>query len=344
MKDMISEYEDALSCVGVESSIVPHITDAVEHSSLMLKRARECLVGLMPEGGSSTGVTFVAVGSVGRYEASNASDLDVAIIYDEGVINEASIMMLRRNALERLRNAGFDVSEKGFMRFFSIQHLTRNIGGEDDSNDTMTYRLLVLTEGAWVFDALAFKDFRRRLFSAYRDGGIARGRYLTSLSNDLHRYYRTVCVDYHFKIEVNGQGWGLRNAKLRHSRKTWHLANLVTHCQSTKQEPEEERDKYIFDKLSIPPILRVARVLHDSGLAALGRPLLLAYDRFLELLRQEGFRKAMDCLEYEARERSPEFRGARANAELLHLAAATIVEAYLDDPAARDYILRYGIL
>jgi predicted nucleotidyltransferase len=338
------DYQALLAAIGLDASEIPHILEGVQHSQRKLQEARASLASLEQESGQGLGVTLVAVGSIGRFESSNASDLDIAILFDPARIGEPRLTELRNEAIQKLRSVGFDVSEKTFATPISIEDLCRDVGGAQEKNQVLTYRCLVLTEGAWLFEKASFEEFRKRIFDVYRYGSKTRGRFLTSLSNDLHRYYRTLCVDYRYKIETGGKGWAIRNIKLRHSRKTWHLSNLVMQCQASKILEQEAHDAYIAENISRPPLYKIAKVLDDGEMAHLCRPLFLAYDRFLELIKESSIREELEALDYDRKENSSPFRAARANAEHLHLAAAVIIDAYLSNPSYRDYLLRYGLL
>ena len=63
-------------------------------------------------------------------------------------------------------------------------------------------------------------DARRALIAGYLDANVKDHRPPRFLLNDLVRYWRTIAVDFESKMRARkGEGWGLRNAKLRLSRK-----------------------------------------------------------------------------------------------------------------------------
>jgi len=54
-----------------------------------------------------------------------------------------------------------------------------------------------------------------------------KGGYPRALINELIRYYKTVAVDYLYKVEETNKPWALRNLKLRHSRKFWFFSTIA---------------------------------------------------------------------------------------------------------------------
>ena len=116
---------------------------------------------------------------------------------------------------------------------------------------------------------------KHAVFRAYADATISRGRFLASLGNDLHRYYRTLCMDYRHKVDELDKSWAIRVLKLRHSRKLWHLANLALQCWSYDAIGDDgddaDRDVTLAARIGWPSLLRLAGALDHFGAPELGR-------------------------------------------------------------------------
>ena len=166
---------------------------------------------------------------------------------------------------------------------------------------------------------------------------------MSSLLNDLHRYYRTVCLDYRHKIEEADKGWALRYVKLRHSRKTLHLSNLVLHCV-TRALSGDDFDERLAGALNAPPLLKLATSLHALGDAAPCADLWRCYDTFLGWLEQPAVRADLEALPLGQEPRDDAFRALKQNARLLDDAAERIVDALLADPRTRGHLVRFGLL
>ena len=233
------------------------------------------------------------------------------------------------------------MTEKTFRRVIDLDALVRDIGGSADNNDHLTYRALLLTEGAWLADPETSARALARMFDAYTRGRIAPGRYYTSLSNDLHRYYRTLCVDYRFKVEEAGKRWAIRLLKLRHSRKLWHLANVATYCVAARVD-DDDREPLLRRELGAPPLWRVTWAMRQLGGLHLCAPLLRAYDPFLAALADPATRAELDQLAHEDRHRSAAFDALYRNAEVFTRATHAIVEHLWT--RCHDHLLRFAIL
>jgi hypothetical protein len=330
-----ADLREGLPAIGLGESDVPAILAAADGSRARIADARAALRGDGP------GLP-VALGSHGRHESSRASDLDLAFLYDPAHCAREDAESDRRRCIDALRAAGFEVPEKTFRSAVAIPSLLVHVGGEEDSHESLTHRALLLTESAWLRDREASRDAWSRLFALYRDG-VTRGAWLGSLLNDLQRYYRTVCLDYRHKIEEADKGWATRYVKLRHSRKTLHLSNLVAHSASRALHGDAF-DSDLASRLSLPPLLKIARALGELGHGATAAPLWLRYDEFLARMADDATRAELERLRPRDEASSPAFRALKANARGLDDAAEAICGALLGDSRTRSHLLRFGLL
>ncbi len=210
-------------------------------------------------------------------------------------------------------------------------------------DEIVTQRLLAALnpdEVALAFAAAA-DEVTDAIFAAYAQGAISRGRFLSSLQNDLHRYYRTICVDYRFKVESAGKHWAIRYFKLRHARKLWHLANLALFCHAA-QLPDEHRDLHLATELPRPPLLRLAAVLRAQGGLPLCAAVVRAYDGYLAALADPEIRRGLDRVDYATRTQDPLFQRLVAGADRFDLAAQAVA-AHLW-VHCNEHLVRYGLL
>ncbi len=339
-----SALVECLPRVGLAASEVAHVLAAESFSRRQLELARSQLANLppLPDLHKEAVATF-AFGSLGRLEASPESDLDLGFLYDGQVIDKPQAEARRKQVVEGLRAIGFDIPEKTFDQAIDLRALIRNIGGRLDTNETLTYRALLLTEGACLDDAEAGRAMKHAVFRAYADAMISRGRFLASLGNDLHRYYRTLCMDYRHKVEELDKSWAIRVLKLRHTRKLWHLANLALQCWMVDAiEEDEARDVSLASRIGWPSLLRIFGALEHFGAPELARVPALCLDRFLAALASAEIRGELAQLDYDAREGSAVYRELRENADVLDEAAGKIVDLLFS--RCRRYMVRFCIL
>ncbi|EDM81809.1 hypothetical protein PPSIR1_05063 [Plesiocystis pacifica SIR-1] len=345
-----SALAQLLPRVGLEDpSQAAALLEAERYSQARLREARASLRALDlrlanarddHRGFAERGLAVFALGSLGRHEASPTSDLDLAVLYDGQALDPAEAQRLREAVVDVL-SPDFDILHKTFDRAVDRHSLVANIGGREDSNLSLTYRALLLTEGAWLVGA--GRATKRGIFRAYADGQISRGRFLASLGNDLQRYYRTLCMDYRHKVEVLDKSWALRVLKLRHSRKLWHLANIALQCFCVDAiEDDAARDVTLAARIGWPSLLRLATALDHFGAPELAREPVLCMDHFLAALADPAVRDELGQLPYEARHDSAVFEDLYANADRLDAATADIVELLL--ARCRRYMVRFCVL
>jgi hypothetical protein len=348
---VVSAYSECLPRIGLDPGETPAILAAERYSRRALGLARARLAELgepLPGGGGDGGggsvagpatATF-AFGSLGRLEASSESDLDLAFLYDSERIDRAAAEARRAEVIACLAKT-FDIPQKTFDQAIDLRGLTRNIGGRLDTNETLTYRALLLTEGAWL--AGGGRSMKAAVFRAYADAQISRGRFLASLGNDLHRYYRTLCMDYRHKVEELDKSWAIRVLKLRHSRKLWHLANLALQCWAVDAIADDgSRDELLAARIGWPSLLRLFGALEHFEAPGLARVPFVCFDRFLAALADPEVRAELVGLAYERRGDSPVYQALHDNAEQLDAAAAEIVALLF--ARCREFMVRFCIL
>ncbi|MCI0723827.1 MAG: nucleotidyltransferase domain-containing protein [Acidobacteria bacterium] len=189
--------------------------------------------------------------------------------------------------------------------------LIHQIGGQDDTNRNTTQRMLLLLESQAINRMEAYERVIRGIIKRYLENGFRSFRLKVPrfLLNDVHRFWRTMCVDYASKYrERAGDGWAIRNVKLQMSRKLIFAAGLIT-CFSCDPDWVAERDAelarqpavdgmvdYLVTFVHRTPLEIVSEVLLHHPEPDTAGTLLDIYDRFLAQLDDNTVREQLQRL------------------------------------------------
>jgi hypothetical protein len=278
-----------------------------------LRRLDNLLVEAARDRGSlvSEDVALVVFGSLARAEWTSGSDLDWTLLIDGVADHEHANTAYHVGELLRAANFPQPGRTGTFGKLAFSHNIIHQIGGLDDSNRNTTQRLLLLLESRAVnrqeaYDRVILGILRRYLQNDFRPFRLKVPRFLL---NDLHRYWRTMCVDYASKYrERASEGWAIRNIKLRMSRKLIFAAGLVT-CYSCDPRVIDERDPdlqmnptvdrmvdYLRRFVGQTPLDILCEALLRWSNAETARVILDAYDAFITQLDDTDKRKHLEAL------------------------------------------------
>ncbi|MEA2416720.1 MAG: hypothetical protein QOI58_3377 [Thermoanaerobaculia bacterium] len=261
--------------------------------------------------------SIVVTGSLGRGEASEGSDWIMLI--DGPSYPEHAI--LAREIRARIRSI-VPIAEGPTGTFGDIvasHELVHYIAGTRDSNENLTRRILLLSESRALTNTLVRERVIRSVLTRYvvydRSVQSASGRRQTVphfLLNDVVRFWRTMASDFASKMwEREGDGWGIRNVKLRFSRKLLFIWGLLAAFSGELFAPtgldEVEIDEVYFLLLTdlvltqtdVPPLELLARVVlecEDNDVAA---AIFSSYDQFLGVLADPEARQRLKAVQFE---------------------------------------------
>lgn len=173
------------------------------------------------------------IGSYGRGEASNQSDIDLFIVgggtkkeRDLKNLDEILIKAELINATRKLEFPEFS-GDGEHLSHYTVDELVDNLGTRDDDNtNTFTARLLLLLESRPLLEEKFYSEVISKVIAAYwKDYEGHESDFVPAfLVNDVLRLWRTFCVNY----EVGPQNEKekpdqkakrkLKNYKLKHSR------------------------------------------------------------------------------------------------------------------------------
>lgn len=273
-----------------------------------LDAVRSALLPVSPANGF-----VVTCGSYARREASETSDMDFFTVYDkpEDCPQGGQSSPKVTNVIEKLIG-NMPATGGAFANDISKTDLLENYGGSEDTNDTITRRMLFLLEGEFLTSEVHFTDIRDQIINRYvretpRDHQLA-----FYLLNDMIRYWRTMTVDYANKTDQyaeNPKPWATRNIKLVFSRKIIYASGLFSVALTADRQEDKKCDilKRLF---SMTPIERIQYVCGNNS----SQRLLEIYDIFLDSISDPNVRAHLDKLDRNLRETDPIFRGLKNEA------------------------------
>jgi hypothetical protein len=297
---------------------------------------------------ASEDANLVVFGSLGRGEWIDwLSDLDWTLLVD-GLCKPGHFQIAQDIRAALRKECRRNADGKGEYRFaepgptgtfgnmgFSHQ-LIHLIGGQEDTNKNTTQRILLLVESLPISAVNAHERVLKAIIQRYLEeephlieSGRIRYKVPRFLLNDIVRFWRTMAVDFASKQrDRGGEGWGLRNAKLRMSRKLIFVSGLLT-CFSCNLDEKlqakistDERDiktarsknlahlqDHILQCVSQTPLDIVALAVKEYGIdSAVAEKLFSAYDEFLGLVADPEKRARLKNLRAEDSRTNSVFR------------------------------------
>ncbi|MCF5901474.1 MULTISPECIES: hypothetical protein [Aeromonas] len=239
-------------------------------------------------------LSVVTTGSFGRDEASEESDLDwYLVIGNDCGIDEEEIKTIKADLNEVIeRHIKKEPGSTGtFGEEVMENSLYQNYGGDKDTNQAFTRRMLYLLESRFLFNETLYKEIKNKIISLYIKPDIPDANINRFMLNDIIRYYRTICTDYEYKVSEQGKAWGLRKIKLRFSRKLIYFSGIITVAETCNMTREEKIQKTL-ELLELPPLERIAKVVGPEH----SHKFLESYSFFLEEISNPAIRDELDTI------------------------------------------------
>ena len=304
-----------------------HIKTAQKLAIAKRAELRSALAGL-----DSEDTSIVVSGSLARDEFTEGSDIDWTLLID-GLADPGRYDLTARIKASVDRIAAKPTGAEGLFSTMVFSHdLIHQIGGDDDTNRNTTRRLLLLLESCAVGREAAHRRVTRNILNRYllENRGFWRGsqyRVPRFLQNDFARYWRTITVDFAYKLRSrSGKGWAIRNVKLRMSRKLLYVSGLLAcfRChldhspdQWSQIEKSTEKRERIVDYFhgifrQTPLDIIAGTMLKFEHLDHASKQIFDSYDGFLGLLARPDARKRLEAVTEEEASSDETFQNARS--------------------------------
>src|ERR1700722_18443886 len=309
----------------------------------------------------SDDTSIVVSGSLARDEFTEGSDVDWTLLIDgQSDPGHYALAQKIKEVIDSV--AAKTVGQEGTFGAMVFSHdLVHQIGGEDDTNRNTTRRLLLLLESQVVGREGAYTRVVRDVLNRYllEDRGFWRGsghRVPRFLQNDFARYWRTLAVDFAYKLRArSGKGWAIRNTKLRMSRKLIYVSGLLACFRCHLDYSAAERTKIfgdpncrheVIDHLEtifrLTPLEVIASVLmrypHLDGCAT---KILSSYDEFIGMLSDAKAREHLENLREADADEDKIYQRARS---LSHTFRDGLLDFFFDPKSEMEELTKnYGV-
>jgi hypothetical protein len=333
------------------------------HLRLARERANDTIAKLRSalKGFDSADTVIVASGSLARKEFTSGSDIDWTLLVDGSAAPEHFDLAVAIGPIVK-QFAGKPSGAEGTFGGLVFSHdLVHDIGGEDDTNRNTTRRLLLLLESTPVSRDDAYTRVVRNVLKRYlrEDRGFWKGtqfRVPRFLQNDFARYWRTMAVDFAYKMRKrSGEGWAIRNLKLRMSRKLIYVSGLLAcyrcHLDHTPEEWSEivatpDRQERLINYYSrvfqqTPLEIISGILLRYPHLDEAANEIVGSYNEFLGILADKERREALDDLDETMGETDVVYQQARS---LSHTFRDGLLKLVFDEQSGMDELTKnYGV-
>ncbi len=333
--------------------------------SVSTERTRELDELLCKEIGKYTSedTSLVVFGSLARGEWTSGSDLDWTYLID-GQANSDHLLIAQeiRKVLEQHKDRFPLPGQTGIFGNMAFSHdIIHQIGGQSDSNKNTTQRILLLLESSPIGKGTqAYERVIRGVINRYLeedthmlDENSTHYRVPRFLLNDIVRFWRTMAVDFASKQrDRGGEGWGLRNAKLRMSRKLIFASGLLV-CFSCNLDTKLQSKISAKNGIKLHLINHINEYVRQTPLEVLARSvqryeipkdlaskLFSAYASFLELLDDEKSRQALEKLRASESRIDPTFKRVRAMSESFEHA---LDHVFFENAHLKSLTRKYGV-
>jgi predicted nucleotidyltransferase len=320
------------------------------------RKLSETLKGL-----SSTDASIVVFGSLARHEWTIKSDVDWTLLVDGQA--DPQHLEIAHDVAERLKKGNFPApGATGTFGNMTFSHdLVQKIGGREDTNENTTRRVLLLQESVPFGKPEAYERVLRLILSRYlkEDRGLCYGsipyKVPRFLLNDIVRYWRTITVDFVEKQRgQSGKGWGLRNAKLRLSRKLIFASGMLScfSCellcssdarrQLLKEHSTVAMEEHLRNFIKKTPLEILATFLLELHIKrSTARKLFSAYNAFLAILNNPKKREHLKNLHYNQIPGDKIFNEVRRCGQQFQEGLTSLF--FEDNKNLRDLTIFYGV-
>jgi len=286
---------------------------------------------------------IILIGSYGRLESSELSDLDYCIVYKDDLSEKNktdSKSLINSNFQKNMIKKVSSFSEKYFNNIF------KNIGGTNEISMDFTTRILILLESIPLTLNDLYDKLINDLCKNYLEEYIRENKYPLFLTNEIIRFWRTLCIDYRWKKMEIEKPWGIRNIKLRFSRKLLCYSSILLLIMFYRGIINYDNLKLYINYPSSIKLLLLYDLVSDNNTITKNSDktlktlenILIGYDQFLENINKIDIRESLIKVRFRERNENEHYNRLKNNAKEFHTNLIELLED-LDSDIIKRFLI-----